>query len=385
MPTTRIKNALYRILLPFFAPRCGKDPVSACSGHDIHDLAHYSKLIKKHHVLGSAAYLSSDNLSAQIYTSSNNPAHHAYPETFFRVASITKIATSILVMRLSEKGFISLDVPVSSFFPADEKQSIPEDISLYHLLSHTSGLVDPPDLEEKLEAGIPFTEFLPFAQHFPAGQSFHYSNLGFGLIGCILESVVSMPVGEIYKQFLFEPLHLNATLEGCLLPPESIMPVTRILPWRKGNDLIVTKLGSKPLLHTDPLRHYGHTAGSMYIDILSLEKLLHVLSDHNHQFLSDHSVSGMKIKYASYGSVSPTLSYGLGLLRIDDAYISDSCIYGHQGFAYGCADGAFWEEKTGRMFLFVNGGCSEARCGRLGHANRDFLHWAFRKELPSWL
>ncbi len=384
MPTSRIKNALYCILLPFFAPGCGKSPVSACSGHEIQYITGYSKLIKKHHVMGSAAYLSSDNLSACIFTSSVNPSHHAYPETFFRVASITKIATSILVMRLSELGYISLDAPVSSYFPVREMQFIPENISLLHLLSHTSGLVDPPDLEEKLETGIPFTRFLSSVHHFPSGQSFHYSNLGFGLIGCILESVINKPVGEIYKQYLFEPLHLNATLEGCLLPPDSIMPVTRILPWRKGNDLILTKLGSKPLLEPDPLRHYGHTAGSMYTDILSLVKLLHVLSDHNHQFLSDHSVSKMKHVYASYGSVSPTLSYGLGLLRIDDSYISDSCIYGHQGFAYGCADGAFWEEKTGRMLVFVNGGCSEARCGRLGYANRDFLHWAFRKELPSW-
>lgn len=384
MPTTRLKNVMYRILLPIFAPGCGKDPVSACSGHEIYHMGSYSKLIKKHHVLGSAAYLSSDNFSACIYTSSTDPTHHAYPETYFRVASITKIATSILVMRLSELGYVSLDAPISSFFHAENQQFIPNDISLHHLLSHTSGLMDPPNLEEKLENGIPFTRFLRSAQLFPSGESFHYSNLGFGLIGCILESVLSKPVGEIYKQYLFEPLHMNSTLEGCLLPPDSIMPVTRIFPWRKENDLILTKLGSKPLLQPDPLRHYGHTAGSLYTDIFSLVKLLHVLTEHNHHYLSNHSVSKMKQIYGSYGYVSPTLSYGLGLLRIDDPYISDSCVYGHQGFAYGCADGAFWEEGTGRLFVFLNGGCSEARLGRLGHANRDLLHWAFRKELPLW-
>ena len=56
----------------------------------------------------------------------------------------------------------------------------------------------------------------------------------------------------------------------------------------------------------------------------------------------------------------------------------------HQGFADGCADGAFFEETTGNIMITLNGGCSEARQGRLGLMNRDMLHYAFRKELPSW-
>ena len=92
----------------------------------------------------------------------------------------------------------------------------------------------------------------------------------------------------------------------------------------------------------------------------------------------------MKKEHADYGKLSPTLSYGLGLLIIRDPSLSDSRILGHQGFAYGCVDGAFWEESTGRLLITLNGGCSEARTGRLGLSNRDFIRWAFRKELPSW-
>ena len=102
------------------------------------------------------------------------------------------------------------------------------------------------------------------------------------------------------------------------------------------------------------------------------------------RFLSEKAVSEMTKEHAVYGRLSPTLSYGLGLLMIRDPKLSSSRILGHQGFAYGCADGAFWEEATGRIMITLNGGCSEARTGRLGLANRDFLRWAFRKELPSW-
>ena len=381
MPTTKLKNTVYRLLLPFCAPSCGSSPVTCICGHDLTRPELFSKLLRRHHVLGSVTLIESDGLSSLICTSSADPVHTAQPDTFFRVASVTKTATAALVMHLADQGFLSLDDQVSSFFP---EKSGTDGITVRHLLSHTSGLTDPPGLEKSLEDGLPFTELLPAARREMPGESFHYSNLGFGLIGCILESIFSEHVGTVFQKHLFDPLRMNATLEGCLLPREKIMPVSRILPYCKGSGLILTPLGSVPLVQADPMRHYGHTAGSMYTDVKSLQSLLHVLIRNDNEYLSDRARSQMKREHASYGSLSPSLSYGLGLLRINDPYISRSIVYGHQGFAYGCADGAFWEDETGRIMITLNGGCSEARKGRLGLANRDFLNWAFRKELTEW-
>ena len=72
------------------------------------------------------------------------------------------------------------------------------------------------------------------------------------------------------------------------------------------------------------------------------------------------------------------------MLFIRDPALSSGRIVGHQGFAYGCADGAFFEEDTGRILITLNGGASEARQGRLGLLNRDLLRFAFKKEVPSW-
>ena len=384
MPTTVFKNVLYRAALPFCAPGCGKKPLCGVSGHDLNYSRAYVHLIRKHHVLGSAAYLSSGNQSAVILTSSENPSHKPSSDTFFRVDSIKKSATAALVMHLSDRGILDINIPVSDYFTSDAEQKALIGITLRHLLSHTSGIIDPPDLESSVENGIPFTNLLQTSRRFDPGSAFHYSNLGFGLIGCILEQVLHMPVSTVFQEHLFSPLEMNATLEGCSIPREKIMPVTRVLPYRKGQDMIVTRLGSSILNHPDPLHHYGHTAGSMYTDILSLYKLFSMLSEDGCTYISSDSLNAMKSKHAVYGSISPTLSYGLGLLQIADPVISDSIVYGHQGFAYGCADGAFWDEKTKYLLIILNGGCSEARTGRLGIANRDFLHWAFRKELPSW-
>lgn len=384
MPATRFKNTLYRLMLPFLSPSCGTHPVSSVSGHELirdHEFVH---LLRRHHVLGSAVLLSSGQNSSLICTSSESPRHQASPDTLFRVASITKMATALLCMRLADQQILDLDLPVKNYLGSNADCTAFDNITLIHLLSHTSGLIDPPGLESSLENHIPFTDLLSSAFHYTPGSSFHYSNFGYGLIGCVMESVLKKPVSDIFREFLFIPLHMKATLEGCSLPSDKIMPVTRILPYHQGNDMILTPLGSRPLTEPDPLRHYGHTAGSMYTDILSLNKLLNVFIRNDDHFISDHSVGCMCKEHASYGSLSPTLSYGLGLLRINDASLSDGMILGHQGFAYGCADGAFWEEKTGRVLIMLNGGCSEARIGRLGLLNRDLLRWAFRKELPLW-
>lgn len=384
MPTTRIKNAIYRASLPFCAPSCRKNPVSSVIGHPLTTYNMFVKLIRKHHVLGSATLLSDGKEQSTIFTVSDVPPHYPEPETFFRVASITKIATAILTLHLSERGLITLDEPVSSFLPLHPIPYELSGVTLRHLLCHTSGLMDPSSLEDDLVTGKTINDVVKNMRFSTPGESFRYSNLGFGIIGCVIEAVTGQPLDYVFDNELFIPLGMKATLSGCTLPPECIMPVSRILPYHEGKDLILTPLGKIPLLSPDPLRHFGHTAGSMYTTVQSLLKLISVLISNDTGYLQPSSIVELKKKHAAYGSLSPTLSYGLGLLQINDSRISGSRILGHQGFAYGCGDGAFWEEDTKHLIIFLNGGCSEARAGRLGSANRDLMIWAFRKELPTW-
>ena len=384
MPTTKLKNTLYRLMLPFGAPSCPKEPISSVSGRPLSREKEYVSLLRKHHVLGSALLLSGSGSRSLVFSRSVEPAHVPDAETYFRVASITKIATAALVMRLADRGLVDLDEEAAVCLPLNPVPPELAGVTLRHLLSHTSGLMDPPTLEKDLEAGKTVPEVVRGMRVSPPGRSFRYSNLGYGLLGCVVEAVRNQPLDAVFEAELFAPLGMKATLSGCTLPPEKIMPVTRILPYRKGRDLILTPLGRIPLSSPDPLRHFGHTAGSLYTTVESLFLLLDMLRQGGAGFLSPAAVADMKAQHASYGALSPTLSYGLGILRIDDPLISPSLVLGHQGFAYGCADGAFWEEETGNLLIFLNGGCSEARTGRLGSANRDLASWAFRKEFPSW-
>ena len=384
MPGTKSKNLLYRMALPFLAPRPGRDPILLRKGEPLRTEKDFLRLIRRHHVLGSAVMLAAGGKTALILTGSETPRHIPAEDTCYRVASITKMAVALAALRLEEDGKWSLDAPLARALPAAADCPELEGVTLRHLLSHTSGLNDPPDYDTLMQRDLPFPEVLPGLRFAPPGESFRYSNLGFGLIGCAMEAVTGLPVSEALRGLVFAPLNLRATLDPATLPEESIMPVTRILPWRK-EDVRITALGRKPLLSPDPLRHYGHTAGSLYIDVRSLYALLRCLMDGGKPVLRGDRPLAMIREHASYNALSPGLSYGLGLLIIRDPSLSGRRIAGHQGFAYGCADGAFWEEDTGHIMIMLNGGASEARDGRLGLLNRDMLRWSFRKELPQWL
>ena len=384
MPSTKIRNLVYRSVLPFRAPAADRDPVASFSGHPVSDMNGLARILRKHHVLGGAVLISSGDDEALVLSRCTQTAQTAQEDSIFRVASITKTATALLALRFCDEGLLDPNEPVSGTLPDADSLRDLRDVTLLHLLSHTSGLSDPPGLEGMLESGKTFHVAVTGSRFAEPGSAFRYSNLAFGLVGCILESVSGRPLGDLFEQSLFKPLGMNATLEGCHADQNRIMPVVRILPYRPDSALTLTKLGQVPLVSPDPLRHYGHTAGSMYTDVSSLKKMLSCIRDGGKPLLSASAASMMKQVHASYGPLSPTLSYGLGLLIIRDGSISDGRILGHQGFAYGCADGAFWDEDTGRIMIMLNGGCSEARDGRLGLCNRDMLRWAFRKELPRW-
>jgi CubicO group peptidase (beta-lactamase class C family) len=205
----------------------------------------------------------------------------------------------------------------------------------------------------------------------------------------MMEHVTGQSVEEVFRQRLFHPLCMNATLDASTLDEERIMPISRILPYRKGSDVTITRLGRRSIAHPDPERHFGHTAGAMYTDCASLSNMLLLIANDgaykSAQYFKPETIRQMKPQHSFTGSaVNPERRYGLGLVILDRRDISARKLYGHQGFAYGCVDGAFCEEGTARQVIFLNGGCSEAREGRLGLSNKELLQWALQKEIPSW-
>jgi CubicO group peptidase (beta-lactamase class C family) len=135
--------------------------------------------------------------------------------TVFTVGSVTKQFTGAAILKLQMQGKLKVTDPITKYFkkvPAD-KQSI----TLHHLLTHTAGFpgaigddYDPVEREEFSELAMK-TRLVH-----PPGQTYLYSNVGFSLLGIIVELVS----GQTYEMFLNENLFKPAGMKetGYLLP-----------------------------------------------------------------------------------------------------------------------------------------------------------------------
>lgn len=130
----------------------------------------------------------------------------------FDIASLTKvIGTTTSLMLLTDCGKINVDDPVSKYIPAfggaDKKE-----ITIRHLLTHTAGLDEWYPLyyraSDKTESYKVIGE-LPLM--FPVGAQRHYSDLGFVILGEIVEIVSGMPLDKFEEQNIFLPLHMINT------------------------------------------------------------------------------------------------------------------------------------------------------------------------------
>lgn len=386
MPTGVLKNLIYRAALPVLAPSPHKRMKHECAGRELNHLPYYEHLLVHHRVQGATLYLDDGTKTAQVHTSLRVRGHIAAENTLYRVASITKMATALVTLLCIDDGLFTLDTPVRALLPEGPDMDGLDEITVRHLLSHTSGLRDMPELDAALKEGLPFHALLRENDRYGSepGKVMSYCNFGFGLLGCLLEHTTGLSIEELFQQRLFRPLGMRATLDASTLDESLIMPIARVLPYKEGRDVTITALGRKTLQEPDSLRHYGHTAGAMYTDAPSLAKLLRLIHNRGmHEGVRLISEGCMQ-EMTRLQSSTATRKYGLGLVLLDRPAISEYRLVGHQGFAYGCVDGAFIEEETGRMVIFLNGGASEARQGKLGLVNRDVLTWALRKEMPSW-
>lgn len=387
MPSTPLKNLVYRIALPFFAPNPHKQMKHIEVGNALIHLPYYEHLLVKHRVLGASLLLEGAGKTTQVHTTVYSPRHVASENTLYRVASITKMATALVSLMCIDEGLFTLDTPIRQLLPDTENACMLAGITVRHLLSHTSGLRDIPDVDRALQQGETYDIPLNNADIIGSkpGERMEYCNFGFGLMGCILENMTNMCISDLFRVKLFDPLGMRATLDASTLDEADIMPISRVLPYHKGQDVTITALGRIPLDKPDPLHHFGHTAGAMYTDAASLAKLLDLIGGRG-MYMGQRIVSAsMMAEMTRVQASTPTRTYGLGLVLLKRPEICEHPLLGHQGFAYGCVDGAFIEADTGRKVVFLNGGASEAREGKLGQVNRDVLTWAFRKEFPAWM
>jgi D-alanyl-D-alanine carboxypeptidase len=138
----------------------------------------------------------------------------------FRIASLTKAFTSVLVLQLEGEGKLDIDDPVENYLP----HVVPNGsaITLRELLNHTSGLYDYSDDAAFSQAVFdnPQRTWTPLelaafafshAPYFAPGIDYHYSNTNYVLLGLVVEKIEGKPLAESLQQRIIGPLGLTAT------------------------------------------------------------------------------------------------------------------------------------------------------------------------------
>lgn len=298
----------------------------------------------------------------------------ATPDTLYQVASVSKLATATAVMRLYEQGSFQLDDDISQFLPFKVRNPRFPDrpITFRMLLAHTGSIDDGPAYAASYTLGRsedptePLGEFLReyltpngryynpdknFTQAEP-GTKYAYSNVGFGLLGYLVERISGQPFDDYCTQEVFEPLG---------------MPDTRWFNRDVDKSRMAMPYGYDMLRRTfAPLGYYGYPTypdGMLKTSVNEFARFVYVFTNAGQapdgtQFLRPESVQEMlRVQYPNSGEP-------VGFAWHMDA---DDHVYNHSGGDPGISSlAAISAEGRWGLIIFANGGGEQGLRSMLG-------------------
>ena len=173
------------------------------------------KKLKSKGIPGAALSIVNINNSDYIHTmgvTKTRNGQKVNKHTRFRLASVSKTFAGSLSAKLAANGLLELDKPVSDYIPDFKGTVYENDLKVFHLLSHSSGLVpnaydnliesrmDYPGIVEKLLSVKPICK---------PGECYGYQNVMFSLIGDVILQSTDISYKQWLKEAIFEPLKMN--------------------------------------------------------------------------------------------------------------------------------------------------------------------------------
>lgn len=378
MPVGRLKNTLYGLALPLIGRRC---EWKTCGQDEV------DRVLRRHHVAGAAIQRFEKGVLTECITAGlAAPGRRVEHDTLFRTASVAKMVTALLVFRLQTKGLLSVQEEISDFldYPVRNPYHPEAPVTLGMVLSHTSSIVDSPAYFASFQQPVQLqtlladeTAWLPDVP----GLRFRYSNMGAGMVGCMLEKGFGLSFEQLAQKELFEPLGVEATFDLSKVDVSRAANSWRVLPSALAFDAKSRIAAAKPVEKPDAAHHYLLASGSLFLTAEALAKLTLVAWNGADGFLNAESLEQMHRPLLGWPEKEVNMHHGMGLFRLEDEAICPSPLWGHQGFAYGAVNGVFFDAE-GTGFVCLNSGASEQRIGHLACLNRDLIA-LWMKELPQ--
>lgn len=262
----------------------------------------------------------------------------------FRIGSVTKTFSAVVLLQLVDEGRTSLDTPVNTYLPG----LLPDDrITVRHVLSHRSGLYDytndmfaktVPGFEAVRDKVFGYRDLVALSLRKPLtntpGAAYAYSNTNFVVAGMLIEQATGRSVSAEYEERIIKPLGLTDTFY--------VHPKTAI-PGRYARGYLTPDEAGAPLVDsTAQTVSWAQSAGAVISSGHDLNTFLSAL-------LGGRLMSAARLaQMQEWTTVNSTQGYGLGLRRRDL-----SCgvsVYGHTGTVQGYYTYAF-TSKDGRRSI----------------------------------
>ncbi|MFE7037380.1 serine hydrolase domain-containing protein [Streptomyces sp. NPDC057621] len=260
----------------------------------------------------------------------------------FRVGSVTKSFTAVVLLQLVDEGVLDLDTSVNTYLPG----LLPDDgITVRHVLSHRSGLYDytndmfadtVPGFEAVRNKVFSYQELVDLSLKQPLGNApgaaYSYSNTNFVVGGMLIEKLTGKSVRSAYKSRIIKPLGLKDT--------SYVHPSTAIAGRHTKGYLPPDVADGTLVDSTEQTVSWAQSAGAVISSTRDLDTFFSAL-------LRGRLTSAAQLdQMQQWTPVNSTQGYGLGLRRRDL-----SCgvsVYGHTGTVQGYYTYAFTSKDGSR-------------------------------------
>ena len=199
------------------------------------------------------------------------------PQTKYRIGSITKTVVATSILQLQEHGKLNIQDNVNKYiplFPADKN------ITLYHLLTHTSGLPEKGKGKVNAASRLNLVTWIGKQQvAFPPGTGWKYSDYNYMVLAYIIENISKKSLGEYVKENIFARANMHESGMGNMVPGEQHFTQG----YQKKDNVLVPA----PKLAMNWL--YG--CGEMYTTVGDMKKLDEAII--NGKLLSEKSIQVM--------------------------------------------------------------------------------------------
>lgn len=308
--------------------------------------------------------------------------------TVFRIASVSKIMVALCIMKLYEEGKVDLTADISDYLGFLVRNPKYPDvvITLKMIMTQTSSITDgfEKDVNSDQDSGYNLINgtfedctlqdlldsngkrFVKetFSNYRPATH-FEYSNLGCGILACIIEKVTGEYFTDFVKKTIFKPLKLDASFVVTDIKTKNIASTYL---YRDGENKLCRsrEMFIEKVYPKFPLgENFRGPAGGCFISTNGLMKIMKALLAGGKPILQTSTLDKM-MQMAWAGKRQPNDSYvakGLQLEIVD--YFNSRRLYGHFGDAYGVKSYFLFnrEEQIGMVYITNGGNYKYQECG----------------------